>query len=171
MIRIELLDVYDNNGNVTGRTIIRGDKTAVLNENEHIAVAVIFIENDNSEFLIQKTSQEKGGEFSSTGGHIDSGETPLEAIKREVKEELGVNIDDEQIEDYGFLLYDKPLRYLYYLKKNILMDDIAVQKEEVEYVKYMSVSKIKELIETNQMLKSHGIMFNELMEKRKVLKK
>ena len=168
MIRIELLDVYDNNGNVTGRTIIRGDKTAVLNENEHIAVAVIFIENDNSEFLIQKTSQEKGGEFSSTGGHIDSGETPLEAIKREVKEELGVNIDDEQIEDYGFLLYDKPLRYLYYLKKNILMDDIAVQKEEVEYVKYMSVSKIKELIETNQMLKSHGIMFNELMEKRKV---
>lgn len=168
MIRIELLDVYDNNGNVTGRTIIRGDKTAVLNENEHIAVTVIFIENDNSEFLIQKTSQEKGGEFSSTGGHIDSGETPLEAIKREVKEELGVNIDDEQIEDYGFLLYDKPLRYLYYLKKNILMDDIAVQKEEVEYVKYMSVSKIKELIETNQMLKSHGIMFNELMEKRKV---
>lgn len=168
---MELLDVYDNNGNVTGRTIIRGDKTAVLNENEHIALAVIFVENDNGEFLIQKTSQEKGGEFSTTGGHINSGETPLEAIKREFKEELGVNIDDELIENYGFLLYDKPLRYLYYLKKNILMSDIVVQKEEVEYVKYMNVSKIEELIETNQMLKSHGIMFNELMKKRKVLKK
>lgn len=168
---MELLDVYDNNGNVTGKTIIRGDKTAVLNENEHIALAVIFVENDNGEFLIQKTSQEKGGEFSSTGGHINRGETPLEAIKREFKEELGVNIDDELIENYGFLLYDKPLRYLYYLKKNILMSDIVVQKEEVEYVKYMNVSKIEELIETNQMLKSHGIMFNELMKKRKVLKK
>lgn len=168
---MELLDVYDNNGNVTGRTIIRGDKTAVLNENEHIALAVIFVENDNGEFLIQKTSQEKGGEFSTTGGHINSGETPLEAIKREFKEELGVNIDDELIENYGFLLYDKPLRYLYYLKKNILMSDIVVQKEEVEYVKYMNVSKIEELIETNKMLKSHGIMFNELMKKRKVLKK
>lgn len=56
---MELLDVYDNYGNITGRTIIRGDKTALLNENEHIAVSVIFIENENGEFLIQKTSQEK----------------------------------------------------------------------------------------------------------------
>ena len=54
---MELLDIYDNDGNVTGRTIVRGDKTAKLNENEHIAVAVIFIENDKGEFLIQKTSK------------------------------------------------------------------------------------------------------------------
>ena len=166
---MELLDVYDNNGNKTGRTIIRGDKTAILNENEHIAVAVIFIENDNGEFLIQKSSQEKGGVFSSTGGHVVSGEIPLETIRREVKEELGVDIDQEQIEEFGFLLYDKPLRYLYYLKKNILIDSLTIQKEEVEYVEYMDVPKIKKLIETNQMLKSHGIMFNELMEKRRVL--
>ncbi len=165
---MELLDVYDNNGNVTGRTIIRGDKTVILNENEHIAVAVIFIENDNGEFLIQKTSQEKGGEFSSTGGHVDSGETPLVAIKREVKEELGFDIDNEHIVEYGFMLFDKPIRYMYYLKKNIPIDKLTIQKEEVEYVEYMSVSKINELIENNQMLKSHGIMFNELMEKRKV---
>lgn len=165
---MELLDVYDNNGNLTGRKVIRGDKTAVLEENEHIAVAVIFIENDKGEFLIQKTSKEKGGEFSSTGGHVDSGETPLMAIKREVKEELGVNVDNEQIEEYGFLLYDKPIRYLYYLKKNIPLDNLLIQKDEVEYVEYMSVSKINELIESNQMLKSHGIMFNELMAKRKI---
>ncbi len=168
---MELLDVYDSNGNVTGRKIIRGDKTAVLDENEHIAVAVIFIENDNGEFLIQKTSKEKGGEFSSTGGHVDSGETPLMSIKREVKEELGVNVDYEEIEEYGFMLFDMPLRYLFYLKKNIPINKITIQKEEVDYVEYMSISKINELIENNQMLKSHGIMFNELMQKRKVLKK
>lgn len=167
---MELLDVYDNYGNVTGRTIVRGDKSAVLNENEHIAVSVIFIENDNGEFLIQKTSQEKGGEFSSTGGHVDSGETPLEAIKREVKEEIGINVDNDQIEEYGFLSYDKPLRYIFYLRKNINLDDVQVQKEEVEYVKYMTVQEINELIETNQMLKSHGIMFNELMDKKKLVK-
>ncbi|MBR6137286.1 MAG: NUDIX hydrolase [Bacilli bacterium] len=164
---MELLDVYDNNGNVTGRTIIRGDKTAVLNENEHIAVAVIFIENENGEFLIQKTSEEKGGEYSSTGGHVDSGETPLTTIKREVKEELGYNIDNEKIEEYGFMLYDMPIRYLYYLKKNIPLSELTIQKEEVAFVEYMSVSKIKELIESNQMLKSHGIMFNELMNTQK----
>ena len=160
---MELLDVYDNNGNVTGRTIIRGDKTAILNENEHIAVAVIFIENDNGEFLIQKTSQEKGGEFSSTGGHVDSGETPLVAIKREVKEEIGINIDDDQIEEYGFLCYDKPLRYIYYLQKNIDLNDVIVQKEEVEYVKYMSVDEINKLIKDNKFRKTNIDAFNDIV--------
>ena len=162
---MELLDIYDNDGNLTGRKIARGDKSVVLNENEHMAVGVIFIENDKGEFLIQKTSKEKGGEFSSTGGHIDSGETPLTSIKREVQEELGINVDNDKIEEYGFLLFDKPLRFLFYLKKNIDLKDIKVQKEEVDYVKYMSIKEIKDLIESNQMLKSHGIMFKELLNK------
>lgn len=162
---VELLDIYDSNGNVTGKTILRGDKNVKLDKDEHIAVAVIFIENDNGEFLIQKTSKEKGGEFSSTGGHVDSGETPLTSIKREVKEELGVSIDADKIENFGFLLFDMPIRFLFYLKKNINLDDFIIQKEEVDYVKYMNINEIDELIKANKMLKSHGIMFNKLLEK------
>ena len=165
---MELLDIYDNDGNRTGRKIVRGDKTVKLNEGEHIAVGVIFIENDRGEFLIQKTSKEKGGEFSTTGGHIDSGETPLSSIKREVLEELGINIDNEKIEEYGFMLFDMPLRYLFYLKKNINIEDVKVQEEEVDYVKYMSVEEINKLIESGEMLKSHGILFNELMKRKSV---
>ena len=165
---MELLDIYDDNGNKTGRKIVRGDITVKLNEGEHIAVGVIFIENDKGEFLIQKTSKEKGGEFSTTGGHIDSGETPLSSIKREVLEELGINIDNEKIEEYGFMLFDMPLRYLFYLKKNINIEDVKVQEEEVDYVKYMSVEEINKLIESGEMLKSHGILFNELMKRKSV---
>ena len=163
---MELLDIYDSEGNTTGRTIVRGDKNSVLNDNEHIAVSVIFIENDNGEFLMQKTSKEKGGHYSSTGGHVDSGETPLQTIKREVKEELGIDILSDEIEEYGYLLYDMPLRYLFYLKKNIDIDDIKVQKEEVDYVKYMTVDEIERLIENKQILESHGIMFNELLKRK-----
>ena len=162
---MEYLDVYDSNGNVTGRKVIRGDKSEVFNENEHIAVSVIFIENSKGEFLIQKTSKEKGGNYSSTGGHVDGGETPLEAIKRETKEEIGVNIDNDEIIDYGFMSFDMPLRFLFYVKKDVNVDSLIVQDEEVEYVKYMSVEEIDKLIKTNQMLKSHSIMFNELMSK------
>ena len=162
---MELLDVYDSQGNVTGRKIVRGDKSEILGSDEHIAIAAIFIENNNGEFLIQKTSKEKGGEFSSTGGHVDSGETPLMSIKREALEELGVNIENDNIYEYGFLSFDMPLRYLFYIKKDIPIDTIIVQDEEVEYVKYMSVSEINELIDTGQMLKSHSVMFNELMKK------
>jgi 8-oxo-dGTP pyrophosphatase MutT (NUDIX family) len=163
---MELLDIYDDNGKRTGRTVERGDKTAEFNENEHIAVAVIFIENDNYEFLMQKTSKEKGEYFSSTGGHVDSGETPLEAIQREVAEELGIKINKEEIEDYGFLCYDRPIRFLYYIKKNIEPKDIKVDPKEVKYAKYMSIEEIKNLIKTQQILTSHGVLFQELMKKR-----
>ena len=38
----------------------------------------------------------KSGKYSSTGGHVDKGETPLSAIKREVKEEIGLDITDDR---------------------------------------------------------------------------
>lgn len=162
---MEWLDIYDDYGNLTGRKIIREDRSAKLSNHEHIAVANIFIENSKGEFLIQKTSKEKGGLFSTTGGHVDSGETPYTTIVREVKEEIGIDISKEKIIDYGFLLYDMPLRYLFYLKKDINTKDVDVQKEEVDYVKYMSVSDIRKLIDEKQMLESHGIMFNELIRR------
>lgn len=161
---MELLDVYDDFGKTTGRVIKRGDKSVKLSSNEHIAVAVIFIENSKGEFLMQKTSKEKGGEFSSTGGHVNSGETPLESIKREVKEEIGINIDNENIIELGYLSYDMPHRYMFYLKKDIDINVVKVQKEEVEYVKYMSVSEISTIIENKQITKSHAIIFNKIME-------
>ena len=71
---MEMLDIYDSNGKVTGRQVVRGDKSVKLNADEHIALAVIFLENSKGEFLIQKSSVEKGSEYGTTGGHVDAGE-------------------------------------------------------------------------------------------------
>ncbi|MBR2678023.1 MAG: NUDIX domain-containing protein [Bacilli bacterium] len=161
---MEYLGIYDNDGKPTEKKIVRGDKSVILNENEHIAVSIIFIENDHGEFLIQKASKEKGSYFSSTGGHIDFGETPLSTIKREVEEELGVIVEDKEIRACGFFNNGKALIFLYYLKKNINLDEVTLQKEEVDYVQYMTVDEIKKLIEEDQMLKSHGLMFKEILK-------
>ena len=164
---MELLDVYDSEGNVTGKVIERGSDYSVLNKDEHIALVVIFMENDKGEFLIQKASVEKGGKFASTGGHVSSGETPLDTIRREVLEELGINIYGEYLEQCGFLLFDMPIRYLFYLKKNIDLNDIVLQKEEVESVKYMSIDEINDLISKDEMLESHGKLFKEILKMRR----
>ena len=161
---MELLDVYDSNGKATGRVVIRGDKTVTLSDNEHIAVGVIFIQNSKGEFLIQKTSKEKGGEYTSTGGHVDSGETPLESIKREVKEELGLNVDNDNIVELGYLLYDRPIRFMFYLKKDVDIQNLKLQQEEVENVEFMSIDKIKELIHQGLVLASHAKIFNKVLE-------
>ena len=162
---MEYLDVYDNNGKPTGRKVLRGDKEEEFDEKEHIPISIIFIENDNKEFLIQKTSKEKGGDYSSTGGHVLSGETPLEAIKRETKEEIGLDIDNDEIIDYGYLLFDMPIRFLFYVQKNVDASKLKLQKEEVESVAFKSVDEIYNLIKDNKMLKSHAILFKELMSR------
>ena len=161
---MELLDIYDNQGNITGKVIERGNKNVKLSKDEHIAVGVIYIENDNGLFLMQKTSPEKGGLYSSTGGHICHGETPIESIKREVYEELGININNDDIKELGYLLYDKPIRYMFYIKKDIDIEDIKVQKEEVDFVKYMPAEEINKLIENKLILESHGIIFKKVLE-------
>ena len=167
VVMIEYLDVYDNLGNVTGKVIKRGDKKVELSDNEHIAVGVIYIENNNDEFLMQKTSLSKGGLYSSTGGHICCGESPLESIKREVLEELGIDISNDKIVELGFILYDKPIRYMFYLKKDIDLDKIALQKEEVDYVEYMTINQIKELIDKKLITESHGKIFEEVLKYKK----
>lgn len=161
---MELLDVYDNYGNVTGKVVRRGDKSVHLTEDEHIAVGVIFIENSKGEFLMQKTSLEKGGEYSSTGGHICSGEKPIDSIKREVLEEIGIDVYNDDVKELGFISYDMPLRYMFYLKKDIDINDIKVQEEEVSFVKFMTIEEINNLIDNELITKSHGIIFKEVLK-------
>ena len=163
----ELLDVYNDNGKRTGKVIERGINATFFEPGEHIAVAIIYIENDNNEFLIQKTSKKKGGNFSSTGGHIGHNEEPIEAIKREVKEELGIDISNDNIIDLGFLVFDFPVRFIFYLKKNIDLNSIIIQKEEVESVSYMSENELKRIIEKGLMHKAHAKVLERVLEYKK----
>lgn len=164
---MELLDIYNSKGEKTGRIIERGNKNEKFNEDEHIAVSIIYIENDNNEFLIQKTSKEKDGRYSSTGGHINHGETPYECIVREVKEELGINIENDNVIDLGFICVDFPLRYIFYLKKNIDINTLKIQKEEVDYVEYMSIDRIKEIIKNKNMHEGHIYVLEKVLEYKK----
>ena len=160
---MEVLSIYDDLGNLTDKTIIRGSKIK-LADNEHIAVAVIFIENSEGKFLIQKTSVAKGKEFSTTGGHVLAGETPIDAIIRETKEEIGLTLNKNEIIDLGYLLYDVPIRFIFYVKKNVNLNELTIQEEEVDFVTYMSIEEITNIIERGEITKSHGILFYEVLK-------
>ena len=86
---MEYLNVYDDNLSQLNKKVKRGEQ---LPPNEHILITIIYIENNNHEFLIQKTSPEKSGLYSSTGGHVQYKENSKQTIIREVFEELGVDI-------------------------------------------------------------------------------
>ena len=113
-------------------------------------ISIIFIENDQGQFLIQKTAPSRGSIFATTGGHVDYGSTFFDTIKKEVKEELGIDVSNDKIIEVNTYIGEYYIQKVYYLKKNINIDDIKIQQEEVECVEWLDQKTIDQLIEHNQ---------------------
>ena len=156
---METRDLYDINRNLIGKTIKKDDK---IPDNTYIMMVVIFIQNNNNEFLIQKRSLDKGGKWATTGGHPKSGESSLQGIITEVKEELGIKINNP-------ILFKKAngkntICDLYYIKDDIDIAKITIQKEEVENIKWASIDEINNLMNNGEFNKGHYIMFKDCLE-------
>ena len=61
MKNIEKRDLYDINRVLTGKTIFKGDS---IPDNNYIVVVLVFIQNSDGKFLIQKRSKIKSSHFS-----------------------------------------------------------------------------------------------------------
>ena len=91
------------------------------------------------------------------GGHVDSGEFGRQALIRETKEELGIEISDEDIKylvgstsinEQGDII-NKHYNECYLITKNIDVSNIVIQKEEVSEVKYFSREELIKRIDNN----------------------
>ncbi|MBQ2961145.1 MAG: NUDIX domain-containing protein [Oscillospiraceae bacterium] len=88
----ELWDVYDAEGNLTGKTHLRA---VPLKPDEYHLCVHIWLENSKGEFLLTKRSENKSmpGLWESTGGSVTAGEDSFTAALREVEEETGIILD------------------------------------------------------------------------------
>ena len=161
---IEYLNLYDKEGNLVNEKGIRGVPSNYLK-----GIVIIYIENSKGEFLIQKTSKSRGSVFATTGGHVDYGDTFDSTIIKEVKEELGLDISNDLVKEVTSFTYDTDIQKVYYLKKDIDIKDITIKEDEVEYVKWMSIDEIKELIDKNEYREGNIDGFNYILEHRKDL--
>lgn len=158
---MELRDLYNEKRELTGKTV---QKKEPIPAGYYYVTVVIFIQNDQNEFLIQKRSTDKGGDWANTGGHPKTGESSLEGVVTEVKEELGIDIDPNKLILFKTVKTDNNFIDLYYLKSNINLDDIVMQQEEVQDVKWFSIEEIDGLIKHGEFHKGHELMYYECLE-------
>lgn len=94
---MELLDIYDENGNKTGRVHTRGEP---MGPGEYHMGAIIVVVNHKKELLCTLRSREKSfypGMWENTGGGLLAGEDSLTAAARELKEETGICAEPEEL--------------------------------------------------------------------------
>lgn len=160
---MEKRDLYDKNKNLTGETVFKGEKTPL---GRYILVVLVFIQNSKGEFLIQKRSLKKDGMFASTGGHPKSGENSIQGMLTEIKEEIGLDVNEKELElvfggrtDINRAFYD-----IYYLKKDIDIKELILEKQEVDFVEWYSVDHIKKLIDDGLFLENHADEFFRVLD-------
>ena len=91
---MEYIDIYDLNGNMTGRKIPRDYDYSKLAADERLLIVHVCIFNSRREMLLQHrvlTKDRYPGLWDvSAGGFAMSGEDSEGAVKRELREELGI---------------------------------------------------------------------------------
>ena len=149
---MEYRDLYDENRTLTGETVKKGE--AVPSNRYYLAV-MVFIENSKGLILLQKRSLTSGGCWATTGGHPKSGETSLEGMCTEIKEELGITINKNDLRLFESVKSTYNFLDLYYLKQDIDLSSLILQEEEVSAVKWFKKEEIDGLIKNNLFFDRH----------------
>jgi len=142
----ELLEVVNDKGEVIKilpRSEIHGNPSLL-----HRVVHVLVF-NSQGELLLQKRSMNKdvaaGKWDTSVGGHVNAGETPDEAVKREMEEELGITACALEFL-YTYIHsneYETELVYTYSCSHD---GEINFQQDEIDEVRPWSMDEIKRSI-------------------------
>ena len=145
----EYWDIYDKDRNKTGRLAERD--VYKLKEGEYHIVTIALILNSKNEMLITRRAPTKKHEplkWELTGGSIVTGETSLNGMLREIREEIGVTF---QPEDATFVTTTKRneiarnFKDIWLFKKDLKKEDITFTDVEVIDSKWVSIEELLEL--------------------------
>lgn len=161
---MELLQLFDENKNMLNEGIER-DKKKEVPQGKYFMIILLFIENNNK-FLIQKTSANRESIYATTGGHVTFGDDALKTVIKEAQEELGLEVKKEDLKEIETLKQKYGYMTIYYYNKNVDINNLKLQEEEVESVHWMSIDEINDLIDKDMFRKSHIIPFQKVLEKR-----
>ncbi len=151
MTRImEKHELVDKTGNKTGKILTHIETRDPNNvpDGYYISVVGVVIINDGNEILLQKRSRFKKANPSKwgiCGGKVDLGETPIDAGVRETLEEIGIFLNKDELKFLSMDTNEKAHFTVYYIRKNVDVNECKLQEEELEEVKYFKIEELEDL--------------------------
>ena len=155
---MEILDICDENGLPMGKTVDRdiAHRDGILHRTAH--VWIVRRKTAGYDVLLQKRSMDKesfpGLYDTSSAGHIPAGEEPAPSALRELKEELGIAAQPEDLafagtfriryekEFHGKPFRDNEVTSVYVYKKPVETHDLCLQASEVDEVRWFDLEEV-----------------------------
>ena len=160
----ELWDLYDAQGQRTGCTMTRGeDVPAGL---YHLAVH-IWPRNSQGEYLIQRRApgvQWKPNLWAVTGGSAISGEDAVTAARRELREEIGYDASEAEMEQVACLRRTNSFCAVYSLLIDWPVEQFVLQSEEVSAVQWCDSARLTRMVAENALYNYGDAYFRMLFE-------
>ena len=143
---MELWDAYDAHLNViAGQVLVRGEK--IPKGVYHLVSEVIVRHQDGTYLLTQRDERKNfGGMWEATaGGSALQGESPLECVKRELREETGILTDD--FIEVGRVLHQRHQTYYvnYLCHTDVDKDGIVLQEGETSAYKWVTAEELRQM--------------------------
>ena len=153
---MELWDVYDVNRNYMGKVIDRHSDEKLNGGEYHLVVEAIII-NSKAEILLNKRSKFKNkypSMWEGTGGACIKGENSLQAILRELKEELGLDFNEKDANFYRTLRDDhaKDFKDIWVFRKDVDIKDLSFTDGEVEESKWVTIDEFEKMIKRKEII-------------------
>lgn len=166
---MELIDLYDSQKRNLHKTFDRFSGEPV--KGEYKQTVHVWVLNSKGELLIQKRSDTRmrnPGKWAFTGGGVDTGETSLQGAMRELKEELGIMTREKEMDFVASFKREHVFVDVWLTKRDILISDLKLQKEEVAEAKWVSIPELTKMIDNNEFVKSTKLyyqLFLQILEK------
>ncbi len=161
---MEYWDIFNKNGQPTGRTVQRGDLK--LRSGEYHMVVHIWIKGPDGRLLLQRRSDFKepmAGEWAATGGSVIAGESSVAAAKRELFEELSIDLAESSFKYIGRIFRRHSFVDLWRVDCAVDIDRLALQSSEVAQIKWASVGELREMIERHEFHDYGGAYFDTVL--------
>jgi isopentenyldiphosphate isomerase len=170
---MEILDVLDCRGGKTGKTIARDEAHRTGAWHGAFHCLIIYEREGRGYALFQQRSDLKKiapGKFDvSVGGHYGAGENAALAGPRELKEEIGLDVEFDELLPVGRRVFvycftpgvmEYEFQDVFLLPKYVRPEGIAVQKEEVNGLLEMEIEPGAKLF-SREITQAKGRFFKE----------
>ena len=141
----EMWDLIDSNKNKTGITYERNCGTPIPKDMYHLAVEIWTLKPNGEILLTQRHPNKNYGlMWEATGGSVLAGESSIQGAVRELYEETGIKVNDNELTYIGDIVGDTYImdEYVHILETDDI--DLNLQPEEVVDAMWVTKEELEE---------------------------